>query len=358
MFTWLIKCSRKYVIGIFTVLFILSISIIPYLFLHVQAAPLTSASDTISSSQAGATSVAHTFAFTTATTATIATITFQYCTTASGTCTAPTGLNITGGVIGTVSGIGAGTYSQATSIITYTVTSPASVTASTAISIQFTGITNPSTVNTTSYVRITTNSAGPTAVDTSTVAFAVLDTNSIAVTAAVDPNFTFSVAGVASTGTVNGATTTITTTTTTIPLGTLTSGAPAIGAHDLTVSTNASHGFQVTVNQSGTYPLSSGSDHFSPFSGTYATPTSWSAPAGTTANTNTAFFGYTTEDTTESQFQTNKWAGTETTSRALFVSTSGTTSLTKRIGWEAAVNAIQPPGSYTGTMILVATPTY
>jgi hypothetical protein len=30
----------------------------------------------------------------------------------------------------------------------------------------------------------------------------------------------------------------------------------------------------------------------------------------------------------------------------------------KKIGWQAEVNSTQPAGSYTGTITLVATPTY
>jgi len=354
----LIHHSKKYFFSIFLFLFLLVVSVSPFL-VKVHAATLTTAADTITDSRAGGTGVGHTFTYTTATTGTIVSVVYQFCNAASGACVTPTGLVTTGASQGTVTGLSASTSNFTTNgTITLTVTSPASINSSTAISTAFSNITNPTTINTTYYVRITTQISGPTTLDTVTVAFAVLDTTSVAVTANIDPTLSFSIAGVTSASSVNGATTNIVTTANTIPLGTLVSGAAAIGAHDVTITTNALNGYNVTINQSGTYPLATGTNHFSPFSGTYATPTTWSAPAGSTPNTNTAFFGYTTEDTNHSGFQSNKWAGTDTTQRAIITNAAGVSSQTKRIGWQAQVNALQPPGSYTGTMIIVATPTY
>ena len=87
------------------------------------------------------------------------------------------------------------------------------------------------------------------------------------------------------------------------------------------------------------------------------------APAGDTANTNTGFFGYSTEDTTlctgtAGRFQSNKWAGTTTTGQEVACNSGNVTAETTRIGYQAEVNAVQPAGAYTGSVILIATPTY
>lgn len=320
---------------------------------------LTSAKVTISDSHAGQASVGHTFDFTTATTGTIATVVFQYCNAASGACVTPTGLVTTGGSQGSLTGLGASTSDFTTNgTITLTVTSPASVSNGTSITVPFTGITNPTTADTTFFVRITTQASGPTAIDTNTTAFAILTSTSIAVTASIDPTLTFTVAGVDSGGTVNSSSLTITTTASTIPFGTLTAATPAIGAQDVTVVTNALNGYIVSAKAAADPPLTDVNNNIDKFSASYSSPATWSSPGGTTASVNTGFFGYTTEDTNVSGFSGNKWAAVDTTARTLVSSSTGVTTRTKRIGWQTEVNTLQPSGSYSGTVILVATPTY
>jgi hypothetical protein len=278
--------------------------------------------------------------------------------------------------LGTVTGISGTGYAAAGSsgtctgtgntdcTITLTVTTPTTQVVQ-AVAIPVTaGITNPTTINTTYYVRLTTRDTGPTTIDTATVAFAILDTTSITVTASVDPTFTFSVAAVTSGGTVNGATTNVTTTATTVPFSTLSSGSTKIAAHDLTVTTNATAGYAITV-LSADPPLTDVSKNIDTFTGTNATPTTWSSPAGTSASVNTGFFGYTTNDATlctgtAARFTSGgpKWAGSNTTASEVACSTGGVSAEVTRVGWQAEVNAIQPPGSYSGVVTLVATPTY
>jgi hypothetical protein len=182
-------------------------------------------------------------------------------------------------------------------------------------------------------------------------------------TASVDSSFTFSLAAV-TTGSVNGQAINVTsgTSASTIPFGTLATGGTKVVAHDATVVTNASNGYQVTVNALANPPLADASNNIDYFTGTNATPTTWSSPAGSSANVNTGFVGYTTESTTlagsASRFSSNKWAGLTTTADQVMYSTTGTTSTTTRLGWQAEVNSYQPEGQYTGTVIVVATPTY
>lgn len=330
------------------------------------AASLTSSKVTISDSRSGQAGVGHTFNFTTATTGTIATILIEYLTTAAGP-TVPTGLITTSGVQGSPTGIGASTSSfTGNGTITLTVTAPASVNSGTAITLPFTTITNPTTDNTTSFVRITTRAAGPTTIDSTVVAFATLTSTSVAMTASVDPTFSFSLAAVNTSGTVNSATTNITTTASTIPFGTLTSGSTKIGAIDTTVTTNAAVGYTITIAATTTPPLQDGSKNLDVFTGVNATPTTWTSPAGSSASVNTGFVGYTTNEAalgtgTATRFTSsggNKWAGLITTPEEVAYSAVGASARTMRVGFQAEVNALQPSGSYTGTVLLVATPTY
>ncbi len=328
-----------------------------------QAGTFSPRKVTISDSRAGQTSVTYDFAFTTSVTTSIKQIDIKFCTEAglfADTCTAPTGFSASGASRGSDNIAGTGRTDSAPAANQYrsVITTPSSQSTQ-AVTYSMTGVTNPTTTNTSFYARIITYSdTGTTTIDEGTAAFATLTTTSIAVTATVLENMSFSLAGVSTSGSVNSATANITTTASTIPFGTLAVGTPNIGAHDVTVTTNAGSGYTVTVKAAADPPLTSSSNNIDAFTGSYGSPATWSAPAGSSANVNTGFFGYTTEDTDYSNFQSNKWAGSETTARAIVTNSAPVSAQTTRIGWQAQANAIQPAGSYTGTVILVATPTY
>lgn len=318
---------------------------------------------TISDSRASQTGVTYDLAFTTSVTTSIKQIDIKFCTQAGAwadTCTAPTGLTTASATRGSDNIAGTGrTDSQPAANSFRTVITTPSTQSTQAVTFSIASMQNPSTTNTSFFARVITYSdTGTTEIDSGTMAFAILTSTSVAVTATVLENFTFSIAGVNSGGTVNSATTNITTTATTIPFGTLVAATSYIGAHDVTVSTNAASGYAVTTKGSQTPLLQSGSQNIDEFTGTYASPATWAAPAGTAASVNTGYFGYTTEDTDHSDFQSNKWAGSETTARAIVSNSTGVSSQTTRIGWRTEVNSVQPAGAYTGTVILVATPTY
>ncbi len=349
-----------------------------------QAANLANYKIQIGDSRSGA-ATSHTYTFDTPSTTGIKTVNVQYCTTASGTCTAPTGMVITATpTLGTVTGIAGSTYSATGSsttctgsgntdcTLTVTVTTPTTQTAGSTVVIPVTaGITNPTTQNSTYYARMTTNSSVPAVIDgPNAAAFAVLSGTSIEVSATVDPNFAFSVTGVNGDGsaTTNGATITsgLNTSANAIPFGILSTGTSKIAAQDITVTTNSQNGYTVTASHAATAtdgPLVSGTNDIDRFGSNNDAPAAWSAPAGTVANTNTGFFGYTTDDATlctgtAGRFQSNKWAGTTTTGQEVACNAGNVTAETTRIGYQAQVNAVQPAGAYTGSVILIATPTY
>lgn len=335
----------------------------------VHAGTFTPAKVTISDSRAGNAATTYDFAFTTTVTTAVKQLNVVFCTTASGSCTTPTGIVTTGATRASDNIAGTGRTDTFTSngTLSTVVTTP-STQSTQAVTVSYTGITNPTTTDTTFFARVTTYSdTGSTVIDSASVAFAILTSTSIAVTASVDSTFTFSVAA-ANTGSVNGASIDVTTSTAnTIPFGTLSNGVPKIAAHDLSVVSNSTNGYTVTVKATASPPLVDGTNNIDEFTGTNASPSTWSSPAGSTANTNTGFFGYTTNDAslgtgTATRFTSsggNKWAGTTTSPLEVAYSATGVSSAeVTRVGWQAEVNGLQPAGSYTGTVVLVATPTY
>ena len=231
---------------------------------------------------------------------------------------------------------------------------PASATARTLV---LTGITNGTVADTVYYAQLSTynnTDCATSPLDSGNATF--IYTNGQAVSMTVDPSLAFTVAGVASGQTVNAATTTVTTTGTTIPLGTVTSSTNAIGASDLTVTTNAGAGY--TVYARYVAGLSNGSHTITDWTGTNAAPTTFSA-AGTES------FGYTTNDATLGTGTANrftssgpKWAKFTTSNLEVAYNAAGITSDVTRIGYQVGIAGTTPAGTYTGTVILTATPSY
>ena len=361
----------------FHIFILLSPLLSPFV-IPVQAATMSDASVTISDSRPGLESLPS-FTFKTPSTTAIKYVVFQYCTTPTGACTAPTGMTLTASPgLGTVTGIAGTGYSAAGTntnctgtgntdcTITLTVTTPSGQTQNQTVVVPFTsGVTNPTTANTTFWVRVTSQDTTPDTIDSATVASATLDTYSMLATATVDPTFTFSIAAV-NTGTVNGATINVTTATASaIPFGTLSTGSTKISAHDITITTNAANGYQVTI-ASANPPMvgtTNPTENIDRYNVANSSPAAWGSPGGTTPSTNTGFLGYTTNSTslctgTPNRFSSNKWAGPETTPYEVACNSGGASGEITRIGWQAEVNGVQPADFYTGTLFLVATPTY
>ena len=230
----------------------------------VQAASLTSMTLTLSSSVPDDTGVTHTFDFTKGTSGTIKGIRFQYCDSASGSCTMPTGLVTTGADIdasGTDDEFDSWTEDVATNgtVDVYHATGDSS---NASPIIAFDTVTNPSEDSgpTEFYVRITTYDDDPdtgTIVDgPSQVVSAVIP--AITVSGTQDAILQLTVAGVSS-GTVvddsGGAAekqTTGTATATTLPFGAfvpLNIGSPSSRAlaHTINVVTNGATGYDASV---------------------------------------------------------------------------------------------------------------
>jgi hypothetical protein len=188
--------------------------IMPLVLNKAEAAQITARSVTISSGVPSATSVTYTYGFTLPTAGNLQTIKFEACTTAVGTCTGPTGQNINQGSEASRSGwssaatfsrnaTGGGGCTPANNVLC--VDRTAAVSESGAKTLGWNTQTNPSTANSTFFIRITTYSdtGWTTSVDTGTVASAVVQT--LTVNAAVAEVLNFCVGS----STVNDATTSV-----------------------------------------------------------------------------------------------------------------------------------------------------
>lgn len=196
----------------------------------------------------------------------------------------------------------------------------------------------------------------------------------VVVTAAVDTSFTFTVSGVA-TGTVNQEAITGSTSATAIPFGVLTQGSATTTAQQLSVSTNASYGFAVTVQVDQQLLSSTGADIDGFIDGAYTnTPVAWDPPTGTISDEDTwGHWGLTTEDATLTAGLTDPFDAGGT--GQLFVSASttpvevfrhngpsdGTTPNIgrTRVGYKVEISPLQEAGNdYTATLTYVATPVF
>ncbi len=117
--------------------------------------------------------VNHLLTFTVPTTNAVGSIQFLYCTTASGTCTLPTGLATTSATLGNETGATGFTMVNTTNGSPYITRTASSITGSTALSYRLDSVTNPTTDNEMFFVRISTFASTDTTgtlVDTGTVA--------------------------------------------------------------------------------------------------------------------------------------------------------------------------------------------
>ncbi|MCB9823028.1 hypothetical protein H6800_02030 [Candidatus Nomurabacteria bacterium] len=313
----------------------------------VFAAGLTARKITLTSSAASA-STTHKFDFTTATTANVGSIKYEYCTTASGSCVAPTGLNVASASLSAQTGVTGLTvgFTDANNIVVGR--TPASVTSGTAVSNTFTTITNPSTTNTTFFVRITTytgndGNTGPT--DTGVVAASTA--NQITVSASVDETLTFCVytgANCAASGS-------------TVALGTLSTSSTSSGTSKMDAATNSTSGYAITYTGA---TLTSGANTITALSGAASSTGSsqygFNLKANTTpsvgsnvtgSGSGTAQTGYNTADSF-------KFLTGDTVASA----SGQTDSNTYTASYIANISNTTNPGTYTSTITYICTATY
>ena len=191
----------------------------------------------------------------------------------------------------------------------------------------------------------------------------------VKVTASVDTTFNFTVAGMASGSTVNGTTTTGAATATAIPFGLMQAGVAnaSTSGQLLTVSTNASQGYSVTVQVDHTLLSSTGAD-IDLFNDS-DTPTSWANPTGTLGSDETyGHWAVTTDDQSTfartAEFGTDEWVGASTTPRVIMGHNGPSDGVTPGVGttgvaYKIQITDLQEAGDdYEATLTYVATPTF
>jgi hypothetical protein len=210
--------------------------------------------------------------------------------------------------------------------------------------------------------------------DTGRTRVAIID--SVTVTAAVDTQFTFTVTGVATGQTVNTFDSTGgPTSATEIPFGTLVSGNASTAAQDLTVQTNASNGFVVTVTADSQLISGNGADIDGFRNGDFdTTPVAWEASADTLGQENTyGHWGLTSDDDSLTSGLVNlfnvggggnRFVSASTTPVEVFRHDSVTDGTitgegTTRVGYKVEVGPFQEAADdYQATLTYVATPVF
>jgi len=231
-------------------------------------------------------------------------------------------------------------------------------------SIVVTGMTNPAAVGSQLItIQHGANESGKTRV-------AIID--DVVVTAAVGTSFTFAVAAITASSTLNGDATVgcmAATSATEIPFGTLTANTPVIACQQLTVATNAKNGFTVTVKQDQALTSASGEDIDTFKDGANSAPTAWTAPANTLDTENTyGHMGVTSEDATLTggdAFGSALYSGELVSApRQVFMHTGPANGSTEdkgltKVGYKIEVSALQEAADdYSATLTYVATPTF
>ena len=197
---------------------------------------------------------------------------------------------------------------------------------------------------------------GGSMIDSAVVGFNI--TTGSTMTLTINPTLTFSVAGTSSGATCNGATSNQVSTSSTIPFGVVTPSTNSVVCQQLTAATNATNGYTVYVRDTGQL-ANTLSQTIHDWTGTNASPTAFSA-AGTEN------YGYTTDSTSESGFQPNKWAGFNHTAggnsalnnEPIATTSTPASSSNINVGFQAGVSVTTKPGSYQTTVVYTCTPVY
>jgi hypothetical protein len=295
-----------------------------------SAAALTNLSWTVTNNQVSATNVTYSYSFKTATTGTIAKITFL----------------VSGAGLGGVPtitrnfGIGAGTVARVGQTITYTVTAPVSIPAGIPIYIEFGVNTNSGTAG--SYTTtITTQTGVPATIDTAASPAVTLAASNTAVTVTVAKSLTFTLDTAAFEMDLDPS-------------------LPALADQTqnvvITVQTNANSGYTLTVadNATGLQSASAGTPVLADVSTGKATSVAWpGAPK----------FGYTvtgTGATIDSAFSGTKYAGYVSTGEQIASrpGSTGGSADTITIANRAAIDYTVPAVVFTDTLTYTATPNY
>jgi hypothetical protein len=249
--------------------------------------------------------------------------------------------------------------------------------AATTTQVIITDVTNPGT--STSYtINIYKYDSANTLEEQVQVMVYIID--DVLMTASVDATLSFTIDGLAAATVVNGVTCTETTTATTTPFGTLDTTSSSTVCQELTVATNATNGYSVTVEQNGEL-TSDGGANINSFNNSQngtgtTTPGFWAPPTGTLDVYNTyGHMGLTSED---NSLDNAIWGETNpfnVGAQPEYVGFNGTDEVqvmyhgspsngtTENIGltqvaYTAEISALQEAGDYESILTYICTPVY
>lgn len=319
---------------------------------QAKAAQMSSRNVVISDSRASGTGVSYDFQGTTTATTTRC-IQMQFCTTATGTCTTPTGLSTTSA---TKSTSGWNVFNQAnwtldnstngTLKLTYATGENGGTNSSWVIN----NITNPSSAGT-YFVRLNTYSdtGCSTQIDYGVVAFAIV-TSGVSVSATVAETLTFSISDYAiGFGEIDTSNIRYATSDETGSSSEQGNGYPS----QLSISTNANGGAGITIQDTGN---GTNAGLYSAGASKLIAATAPNAVAGGTESY--APYGKNASGVTiAAGFQSNGSTAV-TLSPQTFITLSGAGTGSADLSAKAGISTSTPAGSYSDTIILIATPTY
>jgi len=305
---------------------------------------LDSAKDTISDSDLGVANVTHTIIFNAGpdlTSGTVISITFNTAFDAidSGNLSCP------------------GDASEGGVDPTLTCTVSTTLASNTPHTITIAGVENPDTAG--DYDVTISHDQSGNAESTEMLVYIIDD---VTVTAHVNATLTFAVGTTTPSDTINTVSVTATSSPTSLAFGTIESGQRYLMGHTLAVTTNASDGFVVTVQQDSNMKTAANADIDS-FS---TTPGAWAAPTPAVADETTwGWMGVTTEDD-NSGFGNgvDTYQGLDgVTALQVFAHNGPADGSTAdagstKVGYSIAISGLQEAGDYQNTLTYICTPTY
>lgn len=219
-------------------------------------------------------------------------------------------------------------------------------------------------------ISISTKDGGGTELEKADVKVYIL--SNISVTGHVDSSLTFQITGINPGQNINGALTTATSTATTTTFGTLDpTGATSTVGQELSVSTNATDGYTVTVMQDHELQSAGGANinsfNNAPTGTGSTTPIAWVNPLGLLNNSNTwGHMALTSNDAdvVGTDFTSSKYAGLAGVSPLAIMSHTGpadgsTQNIGKaRVAYSIKITALQEAGDYTNTLTYICTPQF
>lgn len=310
---------------------------------QVWAAQITSRSLTLGSSAASA-STTYTFSFILPSATVLQSFEAVLCTTASGSCTTPTGFSNSSSTLasqptnlGDASGWSVNTSTGGKLRLSKSGNSAAP---SGTTTVAFGSVTNPSATNSTFFARLTSYSdaSWTTAVDTGTVAASTA--GQITVTASIDETLTFTLSSA------------------TVALGTLTSSTTGSGTSTMSASTNAGSGYAISVSgstlTSGANTIAAMASNAASSQGTGQFGINLKANTTPSVGSNVSGSGSGTATTNYNTADSFRFVSGDSVASA----TAATNSNTYTVSYIANIAGSQTAGSYATTLTYTATATF